>query len=107
MPGVSNQAREKAMAKDEREIQKLICGYLRQIGAFYIQSRMDRRTTNQPGTPDFVICYQGRTEFWEVKCPWSQRLRPEQIAAKVSIEDNGGTWRLITSLTDAQEALRL
>jgi hypothetical protein len=106
LPGVTNEARNKAIAKDERAIQKQIAGYLRLIGAYYVQSRMDRRTTNQTGTPDFIVLWKGQVHFWEVKCPWSPKLRPEQTQAKMSIEDNLGNWLLITSLAQAQAALK-
>jgi hypothetical protein len=106
LPGVTNEARNKAIAKDEREIQKQIAGYLRLIGAYYVQSRMDRKTTNQAGTPDFIVLWKGQVHFWEVKCPWSPKLRPEQTQAKMSIESNLGNWLLITSLAQAQAALK-
>jgi hypothetical protein len=106
LPGVTPEARRKAIAKDEREIQKQIAGYLRLIGAYYVQSRTDRKTTNQTGTPDFIVLWKGQVHFWEVKCPWSPKLRPEQTQARMSIEGNLGQWRLITGLADAQAALK-
>ena len=106
LPGVTPEARRKAAAKDEREIQKQIAGYLRLIGAYYIQSRMDRRTTNQTGTPDFIVLWRGKVHFWEVKCPWSPKLRLEQTQAKMSIEGNGGNWKMITALHEAQADLK-
>lgn len=106
LPGVTPEAKRKAEARDEREIQKQIAGWLRLVGAYYVQSRMDRKTSNQPGTPDFIVLWKGKTLYWEVKTPWSQKLRPEQMAARIQIEDQGGAWSLITSLRDAQEQLR-
>lgn len=100
------ESREKAIAKDERELQKQVANYLRLLGVWNIQSRMDRRTSNTLGTPDFVFVYKGRFVAWEVKCPWSKSLRPEQSRARDAIIDQGGEWRLITSLAEAQACLR-
>jgi hypothetical protein len=98
--------RAEAVAKDEREIQKAIAGYLRLLDLWHVQSRMDRRTTNTVGAPDFIFPYKGRAVFFECKCPWSRALRPEQAKARESIIKQGGVWRLITSLADAQACLR-
>ncbi len=95
-----------AVTKDEREIQKLIAGYLRLLDVWAAQSRMDRRTSNTVGTPDFLFCYRGRFVAWEVKCSWARNLRPEQAQARDAIIAQGGEWRLITSLAEAQGHLR-
>jgi len=112
--GVSNSAetRAKAIAKDERELQHQIAGYLRLHRLWFTQSRMDRRTSNTVGTPDFLFPYKGKNDerarwvAWEVKCPWSRSLRPEQAHARDQILAQGGEWRLITSLPEAQAHLR-
>lgn len=98
--------RETAVAKDEREIQKQIANYLRLLNIWFAQSRMDRRTSNTVGTPDFLFCYHGRFVAWEVKCPWSRCLRMEQAMARKAILAQRGQWRMITSLQEAQEHLR-
>jgi hypothetical protein len=103
----SAEARADAVAKDERELQKQIASYLRLLGLWFSQSRMDRRTSNTVGTPDFVFPYAGgRYVAWEVKCPWSRSLRPEQAKAREAIIAQGGEWRLVTSLAEAQAHLR-
>lgn len=102
----NNDRREQAIAKDEREIQKQIAGYLRLLNLWHVQSRMDRRTSNTVGAPDFILVRKGKPVFWEVKCPWSRALRPEQARARDAILAEGGEWRLITSLSEAQAHLR-
>lgn len=102
----NNDRREQAIAKDEREIQKQVAGYLRLLNLWHVQSRMDRRTSNTVGTPDFIFVRKGKPVFWEVKCPWSRSLRPEQAKAREAILAEGGEWRLITSLAEAQAHLR-
>ena len=96
------EAREHAVAKDERELQKQIANWLRLRGIWFTQSRMDRRTSNTVGTPDFIFCHRGRFVAWEVKCPWSRALRPEQQKAADAIVAAGGEWRLVTSLAEAK-----
>ena len=100
------EARSAAVAKDERELQKQIAGYLRLLNVWHVQSRMDRRTSNTVGAPDFIFPYRGLGVFWECKCPWSRSLRPEQAHAREAIIAQGGEWRLITSLAEAQAHLR-
>ena len=99
------EARAAAVAKDERELQRQIAAYLRLRGIWHTQSRMDRRTSNTVGTPDFVFPHAGQYVGWECKCPWSRALRPEQEAARIAIEAQGGQWRLITSVSEAKEHL--
>jgi len=102
----SNGARADAIAKTEREIHKEISKYLGLLNLWHCHSRMDRRTSNTVGTPDFLFAYRGRFVAWEIKCPWSRALRPEQAKAREAIIAQGGEWRLITSLAEAQAHLR-
>jgi hypothetical protein len=98
--------RAEAIAKDEREIQKQVAGYLRLLNVWFTASRMDRRTSNAVGTPDFLFCRHGKFIAWECKTAWARSLRPEQAKAREAILSAGGEWRLITSLAEAQEHLR-
>jgi hypothetical protein len=102
----STEAREAAIVKSERELQKQIAGYLRLLNVPFYQSRMDRKTTMQKGTPDFLVCRKGRFVAWEVKTPWCAVLRPEQAIERAKILSEHGDWRLITSLAEAQAHLR-
>lgn len=98
--------RAEAIAKDEREIQKQVGNYLRLLDLWHDQDGMHKRRTGTLGAPDFQFPYRGRYVAWEVKCPWSRSLRPEQQKAADAIEKQGGRWRLITSLPEAQAHLR-
>jgi len=108
----SAEARANAIAKDERELQKQIASYLRLLKLWHVQSRMDRKTSNTVGTPDFLFPYKGKNDerarwvAWEIKCPWSPSLRPEQAHARDQILAQGGEWKLVTSLAEAQAHLR-
>lgn len=98
--------RAEAIAKDEKEIQKQVAGYLRLLNVWFTASRMDRRTSNAVGTPDFILPYKGHAVFFECKCAWSRALRPEQAKAREEIIKQGGVWALVTSLAEAQACLR-
>lgn len=101
----SADVRKDAVAKDEKTIQRQIADYLRVRGLWFAQSRMDRRTSNTVGTPDFVFPFAGRYVAWEVKCPWAAMLRTEQAEAAADILAQGGEWRMVTSLVEAKAHL--
>ena len=100
------ETRAHAVAKDERELQRQVANYLRLLNVWHVQSRMDKRTSNTVGAPDFIFPYAGAAVYWECKCPWSRALRPEQAKAREAIIAQGGDWRLITTLAEAQAHLR-
>jgi hypothetical protein len=102
----SAEARADAIAKNEKQIQKQIADFLRLLNVPFYHSRMDRKTTTQKGTPDFLVCRKGRFVAWEVKTPWCAVLRPEQAIERAKILSEQGEWRLITSLAEAQAHLR-
>lgn len=100
------ESREKAIANDEREIQKMIYSWLNLEGLYFDWDAMHKKRTGTTGAPDFQLPYKGRAVFWEVKPPWAQKLRPEQVEVMGKIIKQGGRWRLITCLQDAQAHLR-
>lgn len=102
----SAEHRAKAAAQDEREIQKGIASYLRLLDIPFNQDAMHRKRTGTVGWPDFVFPYKGKFIAWEVKCPWSRALRPEQAAMSRDLQRAGAEWRLITSVAEAQAHLR-
>jgi hypothetical protein len=100
------ECRAEAVVRDEKDIQKQVGNYLRLLNLWHDQDGMHKRRTGTIGAPDFQFPYRGRYVAWEVKCAWSRSLRPEQQKAADAIEKQGGRWRLITSLADAQGHLR-
>jgi hypothetical protein len=100
------ECRSEAIVKDEKEIQKAVANYLRLLNLWHDQDGMHKRRTGTLGAPDFQFPYHGRYVAWEVKCPWSRALRPDQQKAADAIEKQGGRWRLITGLHEAQAHLR-
>ena len=115
----------KAQVRSERELQKLIVSYLRLHGIEPIVSRMDRRTSNNLGTPDILFCVSsaffrirpntgaydsGWIRYacaWEVKLPGCS-LRPAQETMKqrLTTAPNGWTHRVIYSLEQARNELK-
>jgi hypothetical protein len=106
LPGVTNAARDKAILRDEKQLQNQVANELRRRGLWFDQDGMNRRRTGTIGTPDFLFPFHGRFVAFECKCPWSRKLRPEQESARDAIIAQGGEWRLITSLVEAMGHLR-
>lgn len=91
-------------AKSERELQEQIAGLLRIKCIYFVRSRMDRKTTTKVGTPDFLVCLNGRFEGWEIKVG-NNGLSDEQRAACLQIIQSGGMARLITTLDRAKQII--
>lgn len=63
-------------------------------------SRMDRRPTNQVGTPDFIIATNdGRTFYIECKRPGA-KCTPAQNAMLAWLKKNQQKWAVVTSLQE-------
>jgi hypothetical protein len=89
--------------KYERELQKDIANYLRQKNVTFIQSRMDKRTRNTKGCPDFLFAISGRAIAIEAKRPGGT-LRPDQDRMRLGLLRDG--WRHLTVFT-LQEVVEL
>lgn len=88
-------------------LQSQIAKLLDSLGIVYIRSRTDKRSTNNPGTPDFIFAVTVHTheEFscaWEIKLP-KGKLRPEQEKMRERMTTRPNAWRfaVITSVDDA------
>lgn len=104
------EAVSKFVDRSEKKLQGEIAGYLRLHGLWFDQDAMHKRRTGTNGAPDFQFPYRGKNGrccfvAWEVKTA-TGKLRDDQEHARVMIEAQGGQWRLIRSLTDAQTHLR-
>jgi hypothetical protein len=100
---VSKEA-EKALQKQIKQLLEAVLftpGLPAPVGV----SRMDKPSTMPVGWPDFTFCYRGRFTAWECKTA-SGKTSKEQNAFRESITRNGGTWRVIRSVAEAQEHLR-
>lgn len=113
-------------ARSEKELQDWIGNLLRLKGIEAIRSRMDRKTSNNVGCPDFLFCirsaepeklagFEGelitvwvdRCCAWEVKLP-GKKLGEEQerMQKRMTRLPNVWRWSLITSVDDALRELR-
>ena len=106
----------KAEAKSEKELQRQIVSLLRLKGIEPIVSRMDRRTTNNVGTPDILFAvggYQGSLVgivpfacAIEVKLPGNP-LKPQQedMARRLQTNPNRWTHEVIRSVDEMRAFL--
>lgn len=97
-------------AKSEKTLQKQIVGLLRLKGIEPIVSRMDRRTSNNVGTPDILFCVLGTSTFacaWEVKMPRGI-VGVEQNAMHVKLQTFPNDWtvKVIRSVDEAIAELK-
>src|SRR5437762_14325873 len=67
----------KSDLKREKELQNQIENFLRLRGITPIRSAMHRKTSNNVGTPHFLLCVNGRATAIEAKVP-GQNLTAEQ-----------------------------
>ena len=97
--------------KLERELQDQIANLLSLKGIVAIRSRMDRKTSNQVGTPDFLFSVEHGLRSvpcaWECKLP-GKKLSPEQqkMAVEMLAPPNAWVYKVITSVDEALMELK-
>lgn len=113
----------KGAVENERRLQKLVVAYLRQKGIEPIVSRMDRRTSNNRGTPDILFAVATSKDTgvfvehfhyacaWEVKHESANLKRADQdhqrqLQVRLSSPPNGWRVRVIQSLDEAIAELK-
>lgn len=97
---------EKNEWKNEREFHEKLCQYLQMKGIrTLVHSRMDRPSTNQAGTPDFLFVYQGIPCAWELKLP-GKTPEPHQIECMDNMIKDGWSVHVVRSIGQAVEILR-
>lgn len=86
-------------AAEEKHLQKQIAQELNRREIYFVQARMDRRTTTETGTPDFICCAQGRFLALEAKSGTGvQSLQQKLIEAR--IDAAGGQYYVVRSLVE-------
>lgn len=83
--------------KSEKILQTQIEQYLGHKGITAIRSRMDKRTSNQVGTPDFMFAVEGQACAYEAKLP-HHKLSAEQEEMRVKLESDGWHYVVINHL---------
>lgn len=97
--------------KLEKRLQVEILNTLRLKGIVAIRSRMDKRTTNPVGTPDFLFAVQCGLRSIpvaiECKVPGG-KLTPEQqeMAIRMMESPNGWCYHIVTSVNEMLQILR-
>jgi hypothetical protein len=97
----------KAAAKLERQLHDQIADYLRMKGIrIAIHSRMDKRPTNQVGTPDFLFAYHRRPVAVEVKRPG---CKPTEDQARImrQMAEDGWMVRVVHGVEDVKSLLHM
>lgn len=93
----------KQLAKSEKEVHKQISQWLTLHDIYFCHSRMDRKTTNQRGQPDYMFAWKfdraalARPVAIEVKVG-SNKLSDEQKDVMMQMETNGWFYFLVDSL---------
>ncbi len=107
------EAVEKQLNQTEREVHKDIANYLRQHDVWFSHSRMDRKTTQALGVPDFVFCYVSVENMValvptavEVKVG-GRKLTSEQESARMLMLSNGWTYHIVANVTQLMEIVKL
>jgi hypothetical protein len=90
----------------EADLHQAILDYCARERWYALHSRMDKPTTLNVAAPDFVLFLPaGRTLLIECKRPES-KLRPDQLATKVWLEQLGHTVHVVHTETEFHAAIR-
>jgi len=90
----------------EKELHKEIAAILDAKGIVFVRSRMDRRTTQAKGTPDFLFSIRGYSFAWEVKTEKGRlSLEQERMLDRMSMPPNNWNVSVIRSAGEAIKKL--
>lgn len=107
LPTSMGDAPTPARVNKEDELHDAIESYCLSQGWLYVHSRMDKRSTNQCGTPDFIVALPGGVTLWcEVKRGKSTKLTIEQQAFGAWLTKLGHRTVVARSLEDFVRATK-
>ena len=90
----------------EKELHAEIAAILDAKGIVFVRSRMDKRTTNRKGTPDFLFSIRGHSMAWEVKTASGRlSLEQERMLDRMSNPPNNWNVSVIRSAGEATKKL--
>lgn len=92
--------------KRETEIHQQFIKWLVAKRYGFIHSRTDRKTTTEPGDPDFLVCKDGRCVFIEIKVPGG-KMSETQIARRKELMATGNIVEIAYSLEDCIMAVEV
>lgn len=100
----SGEIAEKIEVENERELQNQCANLLRLRSIWFFQSRMDRRTTNPVGTPDFLFAVKGTPIAVECKIG-AGILSREQEDSMYHMAKNGWICAVVRSVKMLKDLL--
>lgn len=101
----TDEAREKAKRKAEKQIQQEIYAYLKSVGVwFIINPPMHKRSQLPTGAPDFMFVWHRVPIAIEVKV-WGEKPRKEQVERHDDMLRDGWRVYLATCIEDVQTIL--
>ena len=90
----------------ESALHELISAELRRRRWYFVTSRMDKRSTNQVGTPDFIVAKPDGVTIWaEIKRKGS-KLTPEQNITRHVLLALGHKFCVCYSMDEFLEAIK-
>lgn len=95
---------EPAVEQDESSLHSDIMGECAARGFYCIHSRMDKRTTTQVGSPDFVVVMPRRVVFIEAKTRVG-KLSQEQLGVAAWLKKLGHELFVVRSLNDFRKVV--
>lgn len=105
----AEEALARAEVKNERDLQKQIVALLRLKGIEPIISRMDKRTSNNVGTPDILFAIDVYDDpSYDVPCAWEVKfgdgklsVEQQQMHVRMSTPPNSWRIKIIRSVDEA------
>lgn len=94
----------RASIRSEKELQNMIANELLRRGIYFVRQRMDKKAGLKVGTPDFLICLNGRFIGLEVKVG-AEHPTAEQQGELERIRQSGGLAFVVRSLDEVRTIL--
>jgi hypothetical protein len=104
--GMTNaEATQRQIEHNEKELQRQVYNWLLREGIYFVNPRMDRKTTTSKGTPDFIACVDGL--FLGIECKADRNtLTSEQAREANHIRMSKGRFIVAFCLNDVIQAIR-
>ena len=108
-PSGMSETERRSDVKSEKQVQEQIANWLRQRNVWFCRSRMDRKTSNGLGTPDFLFTWPTCDNHFEPVAVEAKseagRLTPEQERVRDQMRECGWTHFTIRSLPELRALL--
>lgn len=105
-PHVGRPEPEQVNHENEKQLQEQIANWLRLHDTWFTRNRMDRKTTNSVGTPDFLCAIKGIPVAIECKMVGNP-LSPEQEQVRLQMQANGWQYWTVYRLEEVINGIKL